>query len=160
MSYTDEINTKAGIRTKDIEGKKYTIKLLPATVGLKVGEKIIKACGPALGVLLDSGDSGGFDLYTDLSIAIVKQLDELDLIDTVKVLFADSYCGSQAIEFDTHFAGNYGELILLVEYALKENFGDFFIKYLKAKGLEIHTLREMMTKRVQSPEESEEKSND
>lgn len=149
------------IKEKEINGKSYSIQLLPASVGLDVSQKIIKTVGPALGVILDSKEEFEFEestFFTDLAIALTRSIDELDLINMSKALLKGSYCDTQEITFDTHFAGNYGELLSVLEFALKENFGDFFTSYLKGKGLEIHTLRQMMTpKKVEKQEELEEK---
>lgn len=156
------------IRETEINGRTYSIKLLPASVGIKVKEKIIKAFGPALGVLIDSSSIEEEFLlpeeqtfWTNIAIAIVSNMSELDLVATLKVLTSQSWCNGKEIDFDEHFAGNFGELYILVEFILKENFGDFFTVFLKAKGIEIPTLGEMMTiVKAQSQGESEEKSND
>ncbi len=159
MDIAAQAAAQAGIKQKTFGNNTYSIKLLPATQGLVTGQRIVKAFGPALGVLLDSGSQEGLypeedKLYTDLSVAIVHQLDDLEIVQTIKELLAGLSCNSQAVDFDKHFAGEYGELIAVVEYALKENFSDFFTSYLKAKGLEIPTLRSMMTPRVENQEQS------
>ena len=137
-----------------INGKDYVIQLLPTSVSLEVSQKLVKALGPAFGVLLDNNSDESMyqmeqTLFTDLFIAIAKQLDNLELTTLLQVLLKGAYCDGQAIDFDEHFRGKFGELLLVGEWALKENFKDFFISYLKAKGLEIHTLREMMMNHLQ-----------
>ena len=153
----------AGQRQKDINGKTYAITLLPASQGLAVGNRLIKSLGPAIGVLLDSSQIEEVlfpedqSMFTDISIALVRQLDELDVESTIKLLLNGATCNSQPINFDQHFAGNYGEMVAVTEFALKENFGDFFITYLGSKGLGIHTLKQALQPRVKdtTPEESE-----
>jgi len=163
MSASDRVQQivqQAGHRQLVLNGKTYSVKLLPATKGMSVSARIIKAVGPAFGVLLDSSNEDLFpeeiSMFTDLAVAVVRQLDELQMEITIKELLGGLSCDGQSVNFDEHFAGNYGELIAVTEYALKENFGDFFTEYLKAKGLEIHTLREMFQKnKEEKPEELE-----
>ena len=146
--FTDAAEKQAGVSSKEINGNKYSIKLLPASVGLEVTQKLIKGLSPALGVVLDSNEELDFiesSFYTDIAIAISQGLPDLDTTNLIRVLLKDSYCDSKLIDFETHFVANYGTLIALVEFALKENFGSFFTDYLKAKGLEIPTLRAMMS---------------
>ena len=154
----------AGQRQKAINGRNYSIILLPATRGLTVSNRLVKSLGPAIGVLLDNSKVKEVlfpeeqSMFTDMAIALVRQLDELDLENTIKELLNGCACNGQPLDFDKHFAGNYGELVAVVEFALKENFGDFFTTYLKAKGLEIHTLREMMQPRVKDTTQEESES--
>ena len=171
-----EAMQKTGTRNIDILGKKYSITILKASQGLEVGTRLIKTVAPAIGIFFDNreatkglqsedGEVVFLDeqtIFTDLAVALVTQLDNLDLIGTIKGLLASLHCNSQPVVFDDHFAGNLGELAAVVEFALKENFADFFTSYLKAKGLEIHTLGEMFnpTPTPASTLESEEKSDD
>ena len=149
---------KAGIKQKTINGKIYSVKLLPATLGMTISSRIMKAMGPAIGVVVDSKDEiylpGEQSFYTDIAVAVVAQLDELSLEMTVQELLGGLSCDGHAVDFDRHFAGNYGSLIAVVEYALQENFGNFFTDYLRAKGLEIHTLRDLMKPKEETPEPS------
>jgi hypothetical protein len=123
-----------------------------------VGQKLLKTFGPALGVLMDNNNNEAttFDestLFTDLAMTLCLRLDDLDLVATLKKLFENSYVtngegGHDPLDFDEHFSANFGNLMAVTEFALKENFGDFFTSYLSAKGLEINTLREMVSQKV------------
>ena len=95
-------------------------------------------------------------MFTDLAIALVRQLDELELEETCRVLLAGLTCNGQPVDYETHFAGNYSAYIQVIEYALKENFGSFFTDYLKAKGLEIPTLMAMLKPLADNQTESKE----
>jgi len=157
------------IKEKDISGRVYSIVPLNATIGLDISQKIFKTFGPALGVLIDTaGGSSSVedeamnldlereDLWMELAMALTSSLDSLDLTETSKTLMKGVYCDGAEISYERHFAGNYGEYIAVLEFILKENFGSFFTGYLKAKGIEIHTLRTMMSrKKEQNQEESE-----
>ena len=115
-----------------------------------------------IGVALDYMEKGNdlltdeFNMFTDLSIALVSNITQLDVVTTIQLLLSDSYCEGQRVDFEEHFAGNYGELYTLVEFALKENFGNFFTDYLQAKGLSVESLKAMVPK-AQTTEESSEK---
>ena len=139
---------QSGFKETIVNNKQYKVLLLPATRGLTIGQKLVKLVLPLFGILEDNNDEDKFlgedkTLFTDLSIMVVRSMDDIDMVNTIKELLTGCYCNGQLVEFDTHFAANYGELIAVVEFALKENFGDFFTSYLKAKGLPIPTLREM-----------------
>ena len=97
-------------------------------------------------------------LFTDLSIAIVSKLDDLDVINVVQELLRGCTANGKAIDPNEYFSGQIDHFYLVIEFALKENFGDFFSKVLKAKGLEIHTLREMMTPTMTQQEDTAETS--
>lgn len=145
-----QASQQAGVKQKEIGGKTYSVKLLNTSTGLVVGQRVLEAAGPAIGVLLDRKSNDGFivpgedSLYTEVFIAISRQLHALGLVDLIKQLFVGLTCNGQPVDFETHFAGNYGELFAVTEYALMENFSGLFIGYLKAKGLEIHTLSNLM----------------
>lgn len=163
MDFQSAALKNSGVRQTIIGDSEYVIKLLPATKGLEMGNRLIKAFGTALGVILDSNSREEIDeyfleestLFTDLAIAVCAKLDELNIIVTVKDLLAGSYVNGQPLDFDSHFMANYGNLVCLVEFALKENFGDFFTSWLKAKGFEIHTLSGKMKAKDRKQEESQ-----
>ena len=163
-SLVQEAAAEAGINQKTIGGRTYSLKLLPARKGMAMGKRIIQAFGPALGVILDSNAETDVifgeeqNLCTDLAIAIVGQLDELAIEQTVLDLLGGMTCDGQPIAFDSHFAAKYTILLEVITWAIKENFGDFFTGWLKAKGLSIPTLKSMMTSAMS--EEKSDKSNE
>lgn len=154
----------SNVREKEIRGRRYAVKILPATSGLELGERIIEAAGPAIGVILDRKVNDGYiapgedSLYTEIMITVSKQLYALGLATTVKQLFKGLTCDDKVVDFDQHFAGNYGELLAVLEYAVEENFGGFFTEYLSAKGLGIHSVTEFLqlSKAETLPESSNE----
>lgn len=149
-SIAQQASVLTGAVQEEINGKLYSIKLLEGSPGIILGERLIQAAGPAIGVALDRHNNDGFvavgedTIFTDIAIAISQQITKLGLLDVIKQLLKDATCNGQLINFETHFRGNFGELLAVIEYALKVNFSGFFIEYLKAKGLKIHTLRAMM----------------
>lgn len=139
---------KSKQREYPLNGQKYTIEVLPATAGLAVQQDLIKTFGPAFGVLLDKESIDPEYRYIDeqqtfmeIAHALVSRLDDFNFAEVCVALLYKIKCDGEDINFDEHFAGNYDELIDLVAFSLKENFGGLFMKYLKVKGLAIHTLR-------------------
>jgi hypothetical protein len=150
QDFIKEEALKAGLIQKELSGNVYTLKLLPAMKGMMLGKRLITAFAPALGVLMDSSTEDSLyveekTLCTDVAVAIVSQLDQLDFEQTILDLLAGMTCNGQPIEFNSHFAAKYGLLLTCVEWSIVENFGDFFTEWLKGKGLSIPTLKSMMT---------------
>ena len=144
---------RAGFRSKNINGVEYTLKVLPATAGLKVGNALIKAAAPLLGLIVDSSKkdlefAADDNTATMLAMTLVEQMDNLDVVDLIKLLVSGVSANGTQIDFETHFAGQYGVLIALVEFSLVENFGNFFSTYLKAKGLETLSLTDLMKSKL------------
>jgi len=151
-----------GVKTFEVGGNIYSITLLPASKGLVVGTQLLKVFAPVLGIMADknTGDDG-FTLpdeqtmFYEASTVLVSGMENIDILELVTLLLAGLKFNNEGVVFDTHFRGKYGELLLVLETALKENFGDFLSSYLKAKGLEIPTLRDMMKPKVQPQDESD-----
>lgn len=149
----------AGSRQIVIGDKTYGIQLLPATAGLQLGNRLIKGFAPTLGVFLDNEENTEFSLeqtlFTDAAIALTRHMDDMDVVAIIKGMLAGLTCNAKPVEFDQEFRGNYGTLMAIVEFALKENFSDFFTDYLKAKGLDTETLRSLMVRKADTPEKSD-----
>lgn len=127
----NSINKEAGLASKQINGKEYTIHLLPATAGLKMSLEISKLMAPSVGAGLDGlrHDEilhGSPTTFTDLAMKLVTQMDQVNVVELVGALLGKVEVGGSRINFDTHFRANYGELIQVIEFALRENFESFF----------------------------------
>lgn len=151
----------SGIHQHEINGNLYSIKLLPASVGLGVGTKLIKMFAPVIGIVADNSNEEKFvipednNFFFEASTVLVNSMDEDSVVEMVRLLLADLSYNGVTVDFDTHFRSKYGELFAVLEVALKENFGDFLVSYLKAKGLEIPSFRELMRKRETTQEQQE-----
>lgn len=150
QDFVQEEARKAGLIQKQFNGQTYTLKLLPAIKGMMMGKRLITSFAPALGVLMDSSSEDSLyaneqTICTDVAVAIASQLDQLDFEKTIIDLLTGMTCNGQPIEFNSHFQAKYGLLLNCVEWAIVENFGDFFTEWLKGKGLSIPTLKSMMT---------------
>jgi hypothetical protein len=149
-----------GLAQKKFGNNNYQLKLLPARQGLVLGTKLVKLLGTSIGVSVDSGIIDGevkdYSFATNIAVAITSSMDRVDVVEIVEELLSELAVGGTEVEFDTHFRGNYGELMAVVQWSLHENFGDFISGFLKAKGIDFS---EILTKLQNkgSPEEKEEK---
>ena len=148
----DNLNSRA--RQVNIGSNSYTITLLPARQGMKIGTEILQMIAPILGAILDDDQNkdvrfDGSTLFTEIALHLVNHIDSNKVVGVVDSVLAELYKGSHKVDYDIEFSGRLPQLITLVEHALRENFGDFFTSYFKEKGFEIPSLKELMEKRVQ-----------
>lgn len=118
-----------------IGGKQYAISVLPARKGFTVARKITNILLPVLGEGMDSMSDKALLSGQGLGSAakiLVNQMEDADVDSIIfDQLLVGASCNGQAIDPDTHFMANYGEMIELIEFSLRENFESFFT----AKGL-------------------------
>jgi hypothetical protein len=151
---------EAGVHSVEIKGKTYVIELLPATQAFAVAIQLAKVCLPAVGALVDGGSKQDLvlpeddNLWTDAAVLLVGQLENVSILDLVKLLTQKITVDGKAINVDEDFKGNLGGLVRLLEYILKENVGDFFIEYLQAKGISTQSLMGLLEKKEETSKES------
>lgn len=119
------------IRQKTIGKNKYQIQLLPARKGLATAMRLSKVILPALGSSFDALDSTDGTGFTRVALLLVEQADQIDVVDLVDVLLENAAVNGKELNFDEQFLGNYGEMVEVLEFAIRENFESFF----EAKGL-------------------------
>lgn len=151
----------SGTHQFNVGGNVYTIQLLPATKGLVIGTDLIKLAAPVLGLFADNSDDEFAlpeeqDLFFQASTVLVNNMDKLDIVEMVQDLLTGMTFNSKTVEFDSHFRGDYGTLLMVLETALKENFGSFLSSYLKVKGIEIPSLRDLIKKDQSQKEQDSE----
>lgn len=131
--------------TTTINGKQFLIYTLGARDGFKIAAKIKKLLLPTIG--------GGFDAMRDkrdpefsdpayhfskVAQLFVDRFDEDEVLAIIEKLLNGFGVGGQQQDFDSYFDANYGELVEVITFALKENFSSFFTKTgmnLLTKGL-------------------------
>lgn len=137
MSELDKIKNSIQ-RTITLEsGKSYTIQILKGRTGMRIGTKLLKTAGPVMGKVADSLLAEDADLYGEdnkfekVAEAIMGCLDDLefdklvdDLLAYAKVQEPDQL--PRDLNIDEDFAANYGELVELLAFSIKENFGSLF----------------------------------
>ena len=126
-----QIDKQSGIATKEVNCTDYTIQLLPATSGLAMSLEISKLLAPSVGAGLDGFGHdellhGKATTFSGVAKLLATQLGTVDVSGMVKALLNNLEADGKKVNFDTHFRGNYGDLIQLIEFALKENFESFF----------------------------------
>jgi hypothetical protein len=124
----------------------YTTTQLPARRAIKVGTKLVRLLGPALGALGGSFDVEGAQLgESDVDFApvlpsVVKMLvDQMDADNVIALILEilqttrrkDLDSGkweevNKAEVFDRVYAGNFRELLGALRFALEVSLGDFF----------------------------------
>lgn len=158
--------TSSMMRTKIIGDQTYAIVLLPARKAFKIGTEILQMVAPVIGALLDDDKNQdirfeGSTLFTEIALHIVNHINSDKLLSICDTLLAEVYKGSQQVDIDNEFKGKLPKMVTLLEFALKENFGDFFTSYFKEKGFEIPSLEELLKKVQTEPllnKESQEKT--
>lgn len=142
----EHIAQQAGIRQLHLANDRdYSIQVLPALIGMEIGERIYTAMAPAIAAAFDGNPDANIfaesTFFTNIAIAMVQGSEKLKLVETTKALFKNVACDGEPIEFNTHFAGLYGEMFEVMGFILKENFGELFTKIFKDKLSQIHTLK-------------------
>lgn len=148
-------------RSKTLEnGKKIEIKILRMTAGLAVAKKLLNLVAPAIGGAADGMRHDDFvhgapKSFTHLALTMCDQIDKIQIENIIAVLLDELIVNGKVLspeEVDDYFAANYGELIEILEFSLRENFSTFFTgKGMKARFMT--TIKNLMMGQI--PEESE-----
>ena len=152
MSIADiaaQVMSQKGYRDKAIDGAVYSVKMLPAFTGIAVGKKLSELALPVITMIVDQeGNADTWDAdstpLTSIALVLSSQLDKVDVVETVQQLLGGCLKDGQAVDINTEFAAKYDALFELIAFALQENFGSFFTKFLKAKGLEIPSVDKLI----------------
>ncbi len=158
------------IKEKNINGGLYSIALLPTGPGMGVFKELTKTFGDSIGVAVDSIIANDMDIhsladndfFTSIMIAITSKLDDFKFVELVQNnLLNGLYYNGEIVNFDDHFRGKFDELVEVIFWAMQINYGSVFTKLLKARGLDVHTLRSTMSQAMgQKSNESKETSKD
>jgi len=122
---------------------KVSIKLLPMSSGIKVTKELISLLAPAIGSMADGVRHdeylhGAPKSFSDLAFSLVSQLDKVDIIQLIHTLLQGMLVNTKQVDLEEYFTANYDELVEILEFALKENFGSFFTgKGTKARFLTV-----------------------
>lgn len=128
-------------------GKTIKIILLPAiTKGIPVARRLLNLIAPVVGGTLDGLKHdeiihGAPKTFTELSLTVCQQLEQVDAASLVFTLLENMEVDGSKIDLDDYFSANYGEMVEVLEFALKENFESFFTgngmkqRFLKVVGM-------------------------
>ena len=112
------------IRQTEINGKEFQIFLLNASDGITMARDLSTTLLPVLGTL-KTKDDGQVD-FRAAAVELSQNIDKIDILSVLNKLLKELCVDQDEVSFDDFFAGNYGELIDIVAYALRENFESFF----------------------------------
>ena len=111
---------------RTINDKEVKLILVGAIDGIKITTQLSKVVFPAIAAMSkEKGKKTEFDVFGMIE-AILENADELDLETIIKKLFNGATANEFPIKPDDYFAGNYGELVDYLKFALEANFESFF----------------------------------
>jgi len=128
-------------------GKNVRIVLLPAiTKGIPVARRLLNIIAPTVGGTLDGLKHDDFihgapKTFSDLSLVVCQQLEKAEVGNLIFTLLENMEVDGKTVNLDDYFMANYGEMIEILEVALKENFESFFTgngmkqRFLKVVGM-------------------------
>ena len=129
-----------------IKGTNYTINKLPALPAYLLGVEIMETLLPSLGSTAD-GVQNWEDIFPEyravfaqLAVHLVKGLRQLDKESVIGQLLEGATCDGEILDLNNGMRGKVSDLAFLIEFALKENFTDFFIEYIKERVSDLPTL--------------------
>lgn len=113
------------------DGKTITINVLKGREGFRIGMNLLKVVLPVVGGTVDGINHdnvlhGSPKTFSGLAVLVIDQMDKLDVEQLVMRLIDGMQVDGQTVDFDEYFATNYAELIEIVSFSLKENFGSLF----------------------------------
>lgn len=107
----------------EVNGNTYLITQFGGRQGLKLGKKVARVILPAVGKVFQEDSEQA--TFGNILETVAENLDELD-DRTIEELLSETHFNKAAIDFDTHFAGNYSGLFLLLWEVIQFNFQDVF----------------------------------
>ena len=115
---------------KDINGTKYVASTIPALKGMVILKDLSKLVLPALGEGIDNQAGISFSGMSGIFDKVVRQMDEVDLVNLIQNLFKASslYVDGKEANIDDHFSAKYDELVDVAKWLIEENFQSFFTK--------------------------------
>lgn len=119
-------------RHTEINEELYSIELLGARKGVPIGLKLKGVVLPMIARGIDGlRDEEMFEApqtFTELAYILTQQLESLDIENMIfdNILAKISHNGVFVEDTDEFFAANYGVMVELLAFALKENFASVF----------------------------------
>lgn len=111
-------------KTKTIKSTQYDMRQFGALQGRKVLARLLQTVGPAIGAIGGSPEAA-------LALAISKfDSDTVDYLCDSFAPFTTIHVNGKGIAleavFNVHYAGNYGEMLQWLAFALEVNYASFF----------------------------------
>lgn len=145
-----EVAHDLGVRSTTINGHTYTLQLMPAFPAMEMAKDVLNLLGPVLSAIFDKIRTSDTLLpeddmtFTEISMVLVRQLKELQLSSLMVQLLDGLIVDGKKVDPNIYFRGKLKDMLSVLEFSIKENgILDFFIDFLREKGLEIPSLREI-----------------
>lgn len=117
--------------SKEIDGINYEIKLLNTSAAFDSFQSVMKLLLPAGGAALDGAlDENLFEgdnTFSTSAMLLVRQMGEVDILKTIKLLTDGMTADGEVIDFENYFKGDLLLLVKILEFAVRENYGSLFI---------------------------------
>lgn len=116
--------------SKKIEEVNYELILLNTSRAFITGQKILKLSLPSAGVaadgLMGSDEFSENDTFTSMAMFILRQMDEVDILEIIKELLEGLKADGEVVDFEKYFRGDIGLLVEVIEFALRSNYSSLF----------------------------------
>lgn len=119
------MNTNRFRQSKLDNGKEVQIILLPAGEGLATATRLFRTFAPSLGAIITTLEEDGSIDFMAIAYTLTEGLEDFDINALVLRLLDQFTINGMQQNFDDYFVANYAELVEILAFALKENFGSF-----------------------------------
>ena len=114
---------KNKVRTDTIGGMEIQIYILGALEGFEMAKELAVIFAPILGAIKEGESDVDFKAA---ALSMASTLGEANILAITTRLLKDLCVDGVEITFDDYFAANYGALVQILAFALKENVSSFF----------------------------------
>lgn len=114
----------------ELDGVRYEVQLLSTSSSFTTGQELVTLIAPSLGAAADGFFSSNPDeskmTFAEVAILLIGQMGDVDILNIIKLQLAGATADGILIDFETHFRGNLGQLVNLLEFTMKENYSGLF----------------------------------
>lgn len=143
-----------------IDGVKYALPILPATVGINVLFELGKMLGePLVKLISDRENRIESLLESEVGALLISTIGEAisraspsAAQRVIETTLSDLRCDGRKVDFDDHFAGRYAHCLRVFIHALRLNYSDFFDASRSAHGPEQRKAEAMARGRAEAAE--------
>lgn len=136
-------DTTRSTQLRDDKGQShfYSLTLFPASAGLRLGDELLDVLGQTL--RLEGGQVGS--AISGFARAIAARGHEDFVLRLLEHVVRDGQRLSERHVFEAAFMGNYGELLRVLDWVVRENFGGFSEAALEVVGGRVQSLIQSMS---------------
>ena len=111
--------------TNTFDGVQYNGSAIGAIKGMGIAKRLAQLVVPsAASGAVDYNDIGNEGGFTRTAMMITEQMDKVGIEELIMDIFNHSnlYRDNKQLDFDVDYSGNYGEMVEVLAWLLKENF--------------------------------------